>query len=121
MNKLALLSLPVLLAACVTPGTAAQTVPEGPARIGETVRVGGPMIRPIAVIDDSRCPTAVTCVWEGTLKLRVEVTTGRGKRVMELTLGEPVKVGDGMLTLTQVTPNIGEGPYRFTFKFADGI
>lgn len=120
MNKIALLALPLLLAACVTT-SAAQVVPDGSARIGQTVNVGGPKVRPLKVVQDSRCPAEVTCVWAGTVVLRAEVITGRGKRVMELTLDKPVRVADGMLTLKDVRPGIGQGPYRFYFDFKGGL
>ncbi|MCW3847803.1 hypothetical protein OF829_11185 [Sphingomonas sp. LB-2] len=122
-----LLCLPFLLAACVTTGTAAQTRPEGVARIGQTVRVGGPTVRPIAVIEDSRCPSDVTCVWSGRLVVRVEVGTGRGKRRMDLTLGTPVHVADGALTLREALPGKLQGrklsprSYRFMFTFSGGL
>jgi hypothetical protein len=120
MKLLALLS-PLLLAAC------AATIPEGPARIGQAVHVGGPTVRPIAVTEDSRCPSDVVCVWAGRLVIRAEVGTGQGKQEMELTLGTPVHVADGALTLRQVTPAshsrkpIQPGDYRFTFEFKGGL
>lgn len=126
MRKITLLALPLSLAACVTPGTA-RPLPEGPARIGQTVSVGGPTVRPLAVIEDSRCPADVTCVWAGRVVVRAEIGTGLGKQVKDLTLGTPVQVADGALTLRQVTPgklhgkSIKPGDYRFIFEFAGGL
>jgi hypothetical protein len=110
----------------VTTGTA-QSLPEGPARIGQTVRVDGPTVKPIAIIEDSRCPAGVQCVWAGRVILKAEIGTGRGKQVMDLTLGTPVQVADGALTLRDVTPDkrhdkpIAPDDYRFTFEFAGGL
>ena len=127
MKTFALLSLPLLLAACATTAMPAGALPEGPARIGQTVSVGGPTVRPLAVIEDSRCPVNVTCVWAGRLVVRAVIGTGRGRQRMELTLGTPVPVADGVLTLTHVTPDSFQGKvtrrkdYRFTFEFAGGL
>jgi len=126
MKPLALLCLPLLLAACVT-GTVAPPPPEGPAWIGQTVHVGGPTVRPLAVIEDSRCPSNVTCVWAGRLVIRAEIGTGSGKQQMALTLGTPVSVADGALTLRDATPHPLQGKpirpqdYRFTFTFDGGL
>jgi len=127
MKPFLLFTLPLLLAACVTTGTPGGSYPEGPARIGQTVRVGGPTVRPLAVIEDSRCPTDVVCVWAGRVIVRAEVGTGQGVREMQIELGQPVHVADGMLTLRQVTPAhrssqvVKPEDYRFTFEFAGGL
>jgi hypothetical protein len=122
-----MLALPLLLAACVPMATPGRVLPEGPVRIGQTVRVGGPTVKPLAVIEDSRCPADVVCVWAGQVRLRAEIGTGPGKREMILTLGQPVHVADGMLTLREVTPAthsrkpIKPADYRFSFDFAGSI
>lgn len=127
MKRLILLSTLLLLAACMQPVESAGSRPEGPARIGQTVYVGGPTVRPLAVIQDSRCPTDVVCVWAGQVIVRVEIGTGQGKRQTEMTLGKPIPVADGELVLRQVTPGkrqgkaIAPGDYRFTFEFAGGL
>lgn len=127
MKTLTLLALPALLAACATTGAASGHILEGPARIGQTVSVGGPTVRPIAVIEDSRCPAAVRCIWAGRVIVGVEIGTGRGKQRVDMTMGTPVQVADGALTLRQVTPAkphnrpIKPGDYRFTFTFAGGL
>ena len=121
MKRLIFLTLPILLAACATTGRASL---EGPARIGQTVRVDGPTVRPLAVIEDSRCPSDAVCVWAGRVIVRVVVRTGQGKQEMELEMGQPMRVADGMLTLREVTPGrrhdqpLKPADYRFTFEFA---
>ncbi|MDF7773863.1 hypothetical protein P1X14_01280 [Sphingomonas sp. AOB5] len=123
-----LLLLPLsFLTACAATVAATPALPEGPARIGETVRVDGPTVRPLAIVEDSRCPVDVACIWAGRLVIRAEIGTGRGKQEMVLTLGEPVPVADGMLTLRDATPvtrhgqPLKPGDYRFTFAFAGGF
>lgn len=121
------LPLLLLFGACATTNAATGSLPEGPARLGQTVWVDGPTVRPLALIEDSRCPSDVVCVWAGRVVIRAEIGTGRGKQQMELTLGTPVPVADGALTLRQVTPGrvsdreIATGDYRFLFEFAGGL
>lgn len=121
---------PVLLAAALLGGcaaTGAQTPHQGAVRLGQTAYVDGPKVRPIRVIEDSRCPANVRCVWAGRVVLLAAVITGPGTREMELTLGKPAPVADGMLTLVSVTPdrytNAKRKPaaYRFAFEFSGGL
>lgn len=115
----------LLLAGCATTGTA--TPVEGPVALGQTAYVGGPTVRPVALVEDSRCPTDVACVWAGRLVVRVVVTTGRGTRTLDLTQGMPVPVADGTLELLSAMPDrrtqapIDPGDYRFTFAFQGGF
>jgi hypothetical protein len=100
------------------PGTVA-------ARLGQEVRLGDIRIRPLAVVEDSRCPLGVTCVWAGRLRVRVAVS-GAGEPVMEL--NRPVAVPGGRrLTLVAVAPpkwhRLPPGvdphaPQRFAFRLA---
>ena len=96
---------------------------------GQTAYVDGPKIRPIKLIEDSRCPMNARCVWAGRVRISVGFVKSDGEREVELTLGEPVSIADGTLTLTAVTPSkmAGEGrelapsDYRFSFQFAGGL
>lgn len=100
---------------------------EGPVRIGQTALVGGPKVTPLAVLEDSRCPSKVVCVWAGRVTARVRVTGGAWSRTMNLTLGQPQPVADGIITLTRVTParprrgEVKSRDYRFTFVFQGGL
>ena len=120
-------ALPLLLAACVTPGNTSQGFREGTARIGQTVYVGGPTVKPIKLVEDSRCPERMMCFWAGRVVVRAEVGTGRGKQEIELSLGESKQVADGQLTLRAVAParrqgrEIAPGDYRFTYDFKGGL
>lgn len=126
MIRTALLSATLLLAACATTGNAGQGV-EGPVRIGQTAYVGGPRVTPLKLIEDSRCPMNARCVWAGRAIVRARVQGGSWTRTLDLTLGEPVAVADGKLTLVSVTPErmTGTSPkpadYRFAFEFAGGL
>src|SRR5262245_3093654 len=62
------------------------------AKIGETADLGGGLVvRPLAIIEDSRCPSNVQCIWAGRLRVRANVS---GDDV-ELTLGEPAQTAHG--------------------------
>ena len=94
------LILLLALAGCATaPPLSDETVT---ARLGEEVRLGALRIRPVAVLEDSRCPADVTCVWAGRIRVRVAVS-GAGEPVFEL--NQPVALpGGAHLSLVAVAP-----------------
>ncbi|PSJ40981.1 hypothetical protein C7I55_08815 [Sphingomonas deserti] len=100
---------------------------EGPVALGQIAYVGGPRVRPDRVIEDSRCPVDTLCVWAGRVVLRATVIGGSWSKQMDLTLGTPVQVADGALTLVAVTPGRTAGAppapkqLRFTFEFSGGL
>ena len=97
------------------------------AGIAETVRVDGPKVTPVELLEDSRCPKDVQCVWAGRVRINAKVELGSGTQTHEMTLGEPIQVADGKLTLVEVQPeaksdrNIYPEEYRFGFTFAGGL
>lgn len=108
-------------------GCASNLPVEGPVRLGQIASVNGPRVRTDKVIEDSRCPIDANCVWAGRLIVRATVLGGGWSRQLDLTLGIPVNVADGTLTLVAATPpgrsarwNNKLLPYRFTFKFQGG-
>ena len=78
------------LAACLPPadsppagGTAANEAFE--LRMGEETQAGDDLtVRFAAVIGDSRCPSDVTCIWEGDAEIEVVVARGEDRRSLEL-------------------------------------
>jgi hypothetical protein len=113
----------VVLAALAACGTVPDRddYANGPtAPLNEVANVSGIAVRPLAVIEDSRCPTLVQCVWAGRVRISAQIT-GAGTR--ELTMGEPASVSGGTLTLVDVRPGkradqtIAQRDYRFTFRF----
>jgi hypothetical protein len=92
------------------------------AGIGETADLGnGLRVRPLEVIEDSRCPQNARCVWAGRLRLKVGVE-GVGER--EVTLDEAaVDTPRGNFSLVAVSPGPWTDwpeeqrtPYRFGFR-----
>ena len=112
-----------LLSGCATTLPAASGAH---ARLKETIRVDGPKVTPLAVIEDSRCPQGVQCVWAGQVRLSARIDLGGGRETRVLTLGQPQQIADGMLTLTAVMPPrvkdraIAPKDYRFAFSFRGG-
>lgn len=96
-------------------------------RIGETISVDGPVITPLALLEDSRCAEGTQCVWAGRLRVRVRVGLGSGPREIDMTLGQPVQVADGQLDLLDALPHPvgGKKPaplaYQFGFRFMGGL
>jgi len=97
------------------------------AGIGERIMVDGPQLTVLEVLEDSRCPADVQCVWAGRLRLRATIHLGAGDQARELVLGEPVQIADGTLELVEAWPRpiVGEAiapaDYRFTFRFDGGL
>ncbi|WP_430544099.1 hypothetical protein [Xanthomonas euvesicatoria] len=116
----------VSLAGCAATGPVTSSPIEAPARLGEIAAVDGPKVRPDQVIEDSRCPADVQCIHAGQLIVRTTVLGGGWSQQIDLTLGVPVPVADGTLTLVDATPVPINGmatplpAARFTFKFQGG-
>ena len=87
---------------------------DGPVRLGQIASVNGPRVRADEVIEDSRCPTDATCVWAGRLIVRATVLGGGWSRQFDLTLGIPVDVADGRLSLSWRRRRSDDWPERTT-------
>lgn len=107
------------------PGPSQNPAPKPPGKqsgdikIGQSITLGGLTIKPVQVAEDSRCPTDVTCVWAGQVRLTVLIA-GIDEPAT-LTLGESYEVLGKNVTLVAVTPapnskvTIKTGDYRFNF------
>ena len=120
----AALSLALALAACATvpPASAGPT-----SAFGQAAYVNGLNVRPIKIIEDSRCPINAVCVWAGRVVVRSDVHGGSWHKILDLELGKPQQIADGALTLVSVQPSKLAGAetdpraYRFTFDFQGGL
>lgn len=94
------------------------------ARIGQEVSALDVSITPLSVLQDSRCPVGVQCIWAGTVKLKARLSSGLGTATQEFTLGEPITTEVEVVTLKSVAPApvagvaIPEGDYVFQFEVA---
>ena len=108
----------LMLAACAT----APLVNAGPtAGLGQVASVNGLRIRPIEVVEDSRCPALVRCVGEGRLKVRARMNGPGWTQIRDFELGVPQAVDQYRATLIAAEPQkaapgeIDPRAYRFTF------
>jgi hypothetical protein len=114
-----------LLTGCVT----YNVKDDGIARvaINETAYVDGTKITPLVILEDSRCPAGVQCVWAGQVRITARIELGTVTETRELTLGAPVTVADGAVELVEVWPEAKADrthypeDYRFGFTFKGGI
>ncbi len=121
-------AIPFALAAMLAavPVLAPAHVIETNARIGQAVEVSpGITVEPLRVIEDSRCPQDVTCVWAGRFVLTARVRDHGRVQTVRLTLGQPTLLGRGRLTLDQVAPErsakgVNSRRYRFGISYAPG-
>jgi len=120
MKRISLLFL-LALAACATVPPPASAGPT--AGIGQVAAVESIRVRPLALLEDSRCPASVRCVWAGQVRIRAEIMSSSSREVREMTSDKPVTVAGGTLTLVEVEPSkvapVATDPrsYRFTFRF----
>ena len=90
------------------------------AAFGQPVRINQMVLRPVAIVQDSRCPANVNCVWAG--QLIVEFATA-GRDRLRLEMGKPLAMAGGRLTLLGASPEpiagkpISPGSYRFQLRF----
>ena len=105
--------------------TGCATIPPaqaGPvAALGQLAQANGVQFRPLDVIEDSRCPALVRCVWAGRLKVRTEIRGVGWTQTRDLELGVPQAVAEFRVALVAAEPQkvapgeIPPGAYRFTF------
>jgi hypothetical protein len=107
-----------MLAGCVT---APPANPGPTAGLGQVAAVNGLRIRPIQVIEDSRCPEQVRCVWAGRLKVQARMNGPGWTQIRDFELGVSQVVDQYRVTLVVAEPQkaapgeIDPRAYRFTF------
>ena len=116
------------LSACATTGSATPLPDGSDVALGQRAYVDGPIVQPVAILEDSRCPMNARCVWAGRVRVQMLWIRGNGeKQPFEVTLGEATPLADGSITLEAVRPdkmtNVELKPedYRFAFRFAGGL
>lgn len=89
--------------------------------LGELATFKNISIRPVALLEDSRCPQDVQCIQAGTVRVSVEVASKSGTSTSILTLGKKFTTDDFAITLANVIPGKisttqnTESEYRLTF------
>lgn len=113
------------LASCVT--VSAPAADGSDVSLGQEAYIDGPRVKPVAVLEDSRCPMNARCIWAGRVRLKMLWLRPAGNQEFELTLGEPKPLADGAITLTSVLPEkrtdtqAEPSDYRFSFEFQGGL
>lgn len=77
----------------------------------------------VRVVEDSRCPSDVTCVWAGEVKVQLSTRINAAEAVQhEITAGQQATVGDFRLVVVKVQPEpistrqISPEEYRVTLR-----
>lgn len=116
------------LSACATTRDPAPLADASDVALDERAYADGPIVQPVAVLEDSRCPMNARCIWAGRVRVQMLWIRGNGERQpFEVTLGEATPLADGSITLESVRPdrmaNVELKPedYRFAFRFAGGL
>ena len=107
MKKLIAGMLFVVLAAGVMPAFAKRSNEVEVQINKEVTAVGGLKIAFIELVEDSRCPTDVDCIWAGNAKIKVRVTKNGRSKILELdtlTRGMAPSYGNYRLKLMALTP-----------------
>jgi hypothetical protein len=111
------------LAACATvPPTSAGPI----AGLGQVAILNELKIRPIEVVEDSRCPTQVQCVWAGRLVVRARMNGPGWTQIRDFELGVAQAVDQYRVTLIAAEPQktapgeIDPRAYHFTFGLQSG-
>lgn len=78
--------------------------PEGVA-LGKIQTLGhGVSVRPERIVEDSRCPEEVLCVWAGRLVVEATAMRGFSRKIFEITLGSSTEFANGAVTFTTAPP-----------------
>ena len=129
MRTALVLAVPLALSACVMVPAPDRSPPatEGAAvALGERVQVSDLVVTPVAVVEDSRCPTNARCVWAGRLIVRTQIDSptngGAWRDTAELRLGETYGAHGRVIALVSGEPGKTaerETPpesYRFVYE-----
>lgn len=79
-------------------------------------------IKPLAILEDSRCPVGVNCIWAGRIRLQIEIIKNEETTLENLELNSSAVTAHELITLIAVAPTAKEGQkinpedYRFDIK-----
>lgn len=81
----------------------------------------GLSLRPLALIEDSRCPADVECIQAGTVRISLRTNADGTAETKTIALGDRIIAGDDAVTFVSVAPARlqgnapAQGAYRLTF------
>ncbi len=101
---------------------------QGTLKLNQTGTFGNFSITPIAVVEDSRCPSDVQCIWAGRARIMFKVKIGNSNGFeKELEVGKSAHDSDFVYELKDVSPQamsthaIANGEYRFSIRVSHMI
>ena len=95
------------LGACAsTPSVPVAELPQGSvAGFGHPARVGALVVTPLRVVEDSRCPAGVRCVWAGRLVIAARIDGPGWSESASLELGKEYRSHGLGLALVSAQPD----------------
>ncbi len=110
MKQALILAAALALSACATtpvtmPIIDPQIRSDGLASFGQPTRVGALVVTPLVLVEDSRCPINVRCVWAGRLVLKARIDGSGWRETVDLTLGQPYATHGTGLALVSTEPD----------------
>ena len=91
-------------------------------KLDQTIILNGVAITPLKVVQDSRCPADVQCIWAGTVELQVSLSSGSEIANLSIKLNEPLLFAHKNITLIETSPGphskkiIAPADYSFGFS-----
>lgn len=106
MKRITIPIVVVPIFAMMLSGCATLPQPSGDqwAHFGESTRAGPVVVRPDALVEDSRCPMNARCVWAGRVVITATLWTDGKRSTAQLISGEPFRIAGGELVLNSVRP-----------------
>jgi len=115
-------AITILIALMLPACTSLPPANAGPtAGLNQVATVNALRIRPIELVEDSRCPANVQCVWAGRLIVRARMNGAGWTQIRDFELGVAQAVDQYLVTLIGAEPlkaspgQIDPNAYRFTF------
>jgi hypothetical protein len=97
---------------------------DGMAMLGQPTRVGALVATPQVLVEDSRCPMNVRCVWAGRVVVTTRIDGAGWRETVNLTLSQPYATHGTSITLVSASPEKMAGttvpPQAYTFAFQGG-
>lgn len=125
-NALVYAAIPIALIAIFFIATGRAENETGPAVIETKIDQGASALDvkvvPLDVLEDSRCPQGVQCIWAGTVRVRALLQSGLGDANQIFELMKPITTEAEQVMLIEVLPQAEAGKtidlsaYAFRFK-----